>query len=150
MPGPFEPIVPKSAIQPAQDYLDTPSLERGPWEARLRGFGAGALEGLRGQTSPANLVGLLASGVGGRAIPALKGAAGAVGGLARAIPRGFQAAEELPALGSAMAEFTPSGGEALYNAGKEVVKHSTPGAKLAEEAPNYLDMFNRAKAQRGF
>ena len=78
------PLVPPSVIKPAQDAIDTPTADRGPWEARLRGFGAGALEGLRQQTSPLGLAGLAAS-----AIPA--GVMGRVaGGAAKVAPEAIQ------------------------------------------------------------
>ncbi len=51
--------------KPAQDYLDSPSLSRPPMEARIAGFGAGALEGLRGLTTPLDLAGMAAGAAGG-------------------------------------------------------------------------------------
>lgn len=121
MPGPLDylkqagqflttPVVSKQAIQPMQEALDAPSLERSPMEAQLRGFGAGALEGLRGLTTPLNIGsavmgGSLASGMG-----RLAGAAG----------------EAMPALGQAAAEFAPVGGEAAYNAGRTVQAAADP------------------------
>lgn len=60
--GIFEPLVPQSAIEPLQRKLDQRRLDQSPEEAQLRGFGAGALEGLRGLTSPASLAGLLPGG----------------------------------------------------------------------------------------
>lgn len=97
------PMVPQSAIQPAQDLLDSPSLDRSPLEASIRGFGAGALEGVRGLTTPLNM--------GAMAIPALR----ALGrGRTAAAPMG--PAQPMQTLGEQMAEFTPVGGEAAYNA----------------------------------
>lgn len=52
------PLLPKSTIEPIQDAIDSPSLDRSPLEAGVRGFGAGALEGLRQFTSPLQLAGL--------------------------------------------------------------------------------------------
>jgi hypothetical protein len=53
MPNWFtDPLLPQSAVQPLQDKLTEPSLTQSPWMAALKGFGAGALEGVRGMTSP--------------------------------------------------------------------------------------------------
>ena len=59
MPGVFDPLVPQSAIDPLQELLDRRRLDQSPLEAQVRGFGAGALEGLRGLTSPASLAGMI-------------------------------------------------------------------------------------------
>lgn len=94
------PLVTPEAIKPLQDRLDSPSLERSPMEARIRGFGAGALEGLRGFTSPAEMAGLAALAVPG--IGMMRGAGRvaesaprAIRGLSRAIPA---AGEALPSI----------------------------------------------------
>lgn len=96
MPGPLDalkslygaattPLLPQSAIQPAQDALDSPSLDRSPWQARLGGFAAGALGGLRNLTTPANIAGLalddlpVAYGA-SKLLKMAPGAAGAVSG----------------------------------------------------------------------
>ena len=79
------PLIPEAPVRRAQEYLDTPTLEREPWEARLRGFGAGALEGLRGLSSPAEL-----AGIGAMAIPG----AGAAGGIGRGMARASRMAPE--------------------------------------------------------
>ena len=50
------PLVPETAVAPAVASLTTPKLDQSPWMARLKGFGAGALEGVREQTSPLNLI----------------------------------------------------------------------------------------------
>jgi hypothetical protein len=60
MPNWFtDPLLPQSAVQPIQDKLTEPSLTQSPWMAALKGFGAGALEGVRGLTSPAMIGGML-------------------------------------------------------------------------------------------
>jgi len=111
MPGPLDylksaynfattPLVPKSAIEPAQEALDAPSLDRSPMEARLRGFGAGALEGLRGFTSPL-AIGSMVMGA-----PEL-GAARSAANIARGV-------ESL----APAAEFVPQGAEAAFNAAR--------------------------------
>ncbi len=115
MPGPLdylkkagqfvnEPLVPKSAIEPMQEALDAPSLERSPMEARLRGFGAGALEGLRGLTSPLS-IGTMFMGM-----PEL--------GAAKGVARGMQAAESL----APAAEFVAPGAEAAFNAARPAAR----------------------------
>jgi hypothetical protein len=48
-------IVPQSVLQGLQGAIDNPTLDRQPWEAQLQGFGAGALEGLAGLLTPANI-----------------------------------------------------------------------------------------------
>lgn len=59
MPNPlFEPLVPSSAIRPLQDELERRKLDQSVAEAQLKGFGSGALEGLRSLTSPAVLGGM--------------------------------------------------------------------------------------------
>ncbi len=67
-------VIPQEYIDPALDAIDSPSLERSPWEARLRGFGAGAVQGLRDSITPANMLMALTG----------TGAANAVGQAARA------------------------------------------------------------------
>ena len=57
-----EPLVPEAPVRRLQEQIDAPTLERAPWEARARGFGAGALEGLRGLTSPLSLASMLPVG----------------------------------------------------------------------------------------
>jgi len=140
MPGPFrfpipadfaglsEPLIPEAPVRKLQDAIDSPSLERSPWEARLRGFGAGALEGLRQQTSPANLAALAANaipGVGGglRGLRSAKALPAALSGLRGAAPAVSEVAPTAAMLGETAAEFAPVGGEAAYNAGRQVVKH---------------------------
>jgi hypothetical protein len=85
------PLVPKSAIQGTQDKLEQPKLDQSPFMAGLKGFGSGALEGLRGQTSPLNLAGIAAMMIPG---------AGLVG-------RGAKAASEVPEALSGLANITP-------------------------------------------
>ena len=72
----IEPLLPAEAIKPLQDSIDSPTGDYSPWEARLRGFGAGALEGLRQQTDPLSLAALAAPAAG----KAVKGVLGLVKG----------------------------------------------------------------------
>lgn len=93
--GLVTPMVPKRAIQPVQDWIDSPTGDYGPVEARLRGFGAGALEGLRGFTTPVDVAAAaLPIGLIGRGMRNLgrgaQNAPEAIQGLQRAIP------DELP------------------------------------------------------
>src|SRR3990167_1721983 len=87
------PLVPNSAIKPAQDALDTPTLRRSPLEAALRGFGSGALEELRGFSSPLSLAGLAAPAAGSLvrgglgAMRAARGGQQALGALQKAAQR---------------------------------------------------------------
>lgn len=79
MPGIFDPLIPQSWIDPLQQRLDQRRLDQSPEEARLRGFGAGALEGLRGLSSPASLAGLLPGGAAAKLLQFAPKAARAVG-----------------------------------------------------------------------
>ena len=157
MPGIYDflttPLVPEAPVRRLQEQIDAPTLDRSPWEARARGFGAGALEGLRGLTSPLSLAGMVPLGRAASMAPR------AVQGLSRAIQRGgptLDLVEDAPAvaqampnmgavddmigalrynlakipgkagprtpptetLGTQLAEFTPRGGEAAYNAAR--------------------------------
>lgn len=95
MPGIFEPLVPQTAIDPMQKWLDQRRLDQSPEEAQLRGFGSGALEGLRSLTSPINLAGMLP---GGAAAKLLKFAPRA----ARAMGPSMEVLEDLPGVAQAM------------------------------------------------
>ncbi len=161
------PLVPEAPVRAMQERMTTPTLDQSPLGARLRGFGAGALEGLRSLTSPAQLASLAAMvpGVGGlgavgkgaeaaaglreamltpeqtaavttaakdilnpgtarmmemmhrEASPTFKALEQAgtfagdrtIGGLTRAL------APRAETLGETTAEFTPQGGEGIYN-----------------------------------
>jgi hypothetical protein len=97
MPGPLrsawdfanKPLLPQGAVQPAQDALQARQGDSVPW-AQAKGFGSGALEGLRDLTSPLNLAGIATLPFGGGA------AAGAARGAAEAGPalRGLGAVGE--------------------------------------------------------
>lgn len=50
------PLVPEGVIEPTVNTLTEPRLTQSPMTARIKGFGAGILEGLRDQTSPINLL----------------------------------------------------------------------------------------------
>lgn len=104
------PLVPQSAIQPAQQAMTTPRAGESPAWAQVKGFGAGALEGLRGLTSPAQLAGLAALGMGG--------GAPTMGRAVEAAPEALSALQNTP-LGARLAEFAPKGGEEVYNLSRE-------------------------------
>lgn len=57
MPGFFDSIIPQEWLDPLQAQLEKRSLDQTPFDARLKGFGAGALQGLRDLVTPANAVG---------------------------------------------------------------------------------------------
>jgi len=85
MPNPLDflttPIISKQAIKPTQDLIENPSKAYGPVESRVRGFASGALEGLRGLTTPLD--------IGSAILPELAGlgkGAKAVSGLSRSFP----------------------------------------------------------------
>ena len=61
---------PKSWIDTAQESLDERSLDQSPLEAQIKGFGSGALEGLKGLMGQDDIVGLpvmgMAAGMGAK------------------------------------------------------------------------------------
>jgi hypothetical protein len=64
-----KPLLPQSAIQGLQDSLTEPKLDQSPLMAQVKGFGAGALDGIRNLTSPGDLLaltGLASAAVGPR------------------------------------------------------------------------------------
>lgn len=72
-------LVPDEAIAGLTNAIDQPTLDRTPWEARLQGFGAGALEGVADLVTPMNMataavpagLGMMAGRAVGRVIPAM-------------------------------------------------------------------------------
>lgn len=93
-------VIPQSVIQPTQDSLTEPHLDQSPTMARIKGFGAGALQGLRDQLTPSNIAAAampalpganprflgLAQKLLSRAPEAAEGASQAILGLSRALP----------------------------------------------------------------
>ena len=68
-------VVPQAVTRRAQNAIDDPTAEYDPWEARLRGFTAGALGGAADELSPLG-IGSMAMGAGaasqlGRVAPKL-------------------------------------------------------------------------------
>lgn len=162
MPNPLEllkkagtwattPLVKPQMVQPAQDAIDSPSLDRSPGMARLQGFGAGALGGLAGMTSPMDIAGMAAGpalgalknlGRGAQAAsrmaptldvvepnvvrqvaPALDDVDSLIGDMRRnlaRVPNSRAQAPHMETLGERAAEFTPVGGEGMYNAGRSM------------------------------
>lgn len=96
-----EPLIPKGPVDWLANQVDKRSLEQTPMMARLKGFGAGALEGLRSLTSPLQLAAFAA--------PYL---------------RGSRAVAEVPAAMEGLAGYVPAaeyvaqGGEEAYNAAR--------------------------------
>lgn len=121
-----KPLIPEEPVRKLQEQIDPRSLEQSPWVARLRGFGAGALEGLRNLSSPAQLANIASV-----AIPMMGAyrAPKAVQGLAEAISDAAPAAQTL---GELLPEYTPRGGEALYNIGRQMTPRTS--SPLAESA----------------
>lgn len=74
------PLVDEETIAPYQDALDHPTLERSPMEARLRGFGAGAMEGVRSMTDPLSIASFAIPGM-HSLMGAARGAEGIAGGV---------------------------------------------------------------------
>jgi len=157
--GANTPVIPQETIQPWQDALDHPTLDRSPMEASLRGFGAGAMEGVREQLTPFNLMAAsvpLASklaSVGGRAVGSGVESGAALAGLRKAAPtidliepanikQVMPSMSDVDALtgdmqrnlakiagrnrppiqtaGERFPDFTPKGGEYMYNAGRDL------------------------------
>ena len=110
----------------AATAITTPTLSQSPTMAKLKGFGAGALQGaghlLSDMTKPLNIgIGAASGGLGGLLDSgAAGGASEAAGALA---PRMFNPVAET--LGEVAPDFTPVGGEGLYNAGKAAAKPAT-------------------------
>ena len=130
MPNDFmqTPLMPQSWIQGTQDKLTQPHLDQSPAMARLKGFGAGALSGIRDLTQPSSIVALasllgpgMTKGMGMGEPPAIS--AGPLQGLARAVPGqpGEASTYTGPVqetLGEIDPAMTPVGGEGMFNAAR--------------------------------
>lgn len=131
-----EPLVPEEPVRKLQEKMTTPVLDENPLWAQVKGFGAGALEGLRGQTSPLNIASNLAMLIPGAGVVGRGGAAlaeapqaaaqfgkagGAMAGLAEAAPQALHD----------VAEFAPVGGESAWNAARGVAEKVTDPAEAA-------------------
>lgn len=102
-------LIPDSMAQPVEDAIDHPTLDRSPLEASLRGFGAGALEGLRQQVTPLNALALLTGSEGGSAVKSLTG-------LGKAAPGASSAVQGAASAGRAMGT-SAAGAADLLNPG---------------------------------
>lgn len=116
------PLVPQQAIQGLQDSLTEPHLDQSPTMARIKGFGAGALDGLRSLTTPESLmaIGGLAMGArGGGEMPSMPQEGPALGlpQFSQLAPRSHLPVQET--LGEVHPDFTPMGGEGLFNAARK-------------------------------
>ena len=77
-----DPLMTEVAKRNMQNSIDSPTLDRGVLEAQIRGFGAGALDGIQELTTPLNLASLLAGGTAG----ALRRAPSQITTLGRIVP----------------------------------------------------------------
>ena len=126
----------------AADAIDSPSVERSPMEARVRGFGAGALQGLAGMSTPLNIgmAAMPAMGAmmrGGQAakrlapaldlidtptpkqvMPGADDVNALIGDLRRNLAKVPSRRPPMETLGEVNPQFTPVGGEGIYNAGQ--------------------------------
>lgn len=144
------PMVPQGAIQPAQDMMDTPSLDRSPMAARLGGFGAGALEGARSLTTPLNMAGM----IGGPALGALKGVRGARQLASKMTPM-MDIVEDIPTpqVAPSMDDVGALIGDMQRNLARVPSKRPTPVETLGEVAPEYTPvggegMFNMSRVDK--
>ena len=133
------PLVPKSAIQGTQDYLEEPQLEQSPWMARMKGFGSGALEGLRGLTSPINLAGIASMGIGGGVGAGARMAEEApalVSGVSRAMPAFSRITPDLVEAGQGIRQALPTAADtsALEGLLKYGLAKVPQGSGIASEA----------------
>jgi hypothetical protein len=104
-------VVPQRFTDAAADSVDSPTADRAPWEARMRGFGAGAIEGAADQLNPLNIIASL--------VPGYRAVRGAWG-----IGKGAQAAA---GVGRAV-EGAAAGGRAIERA-------AAPTLDIIEHAP---------------
>lgn len=156
----INPLVPKQAIKPLQGLMDTPremdegggigdalgaipDVARGLWnnpKETLGGFGAGALEGLRGQTSPLNLAALTPWG------KMAKGARGLMS-------LGEEAPVALQGLRGALPALTEQGaGQAASHAARDMVNptsFSTMDKMFQENNPIFRQMQEAGQFSRG-
>lgn len=119
------PLVPQvgQAADSAAQAMTTPKLDESPMMAKLKGFGAGALQGaghlISDQTSPLNLA-LMAT-----SMPKL-GSLGKIG-----IAKTPALAPAAETLGELNPMFTPVGGEGMFNLGKKTLAKVTDPAEAA-------------------
>src|SRR5213593_3770817 len=128
------PLVPQSAIQSTQESLEQPQLDQSPWMARLKGFGSGALEGLRRQTSPLNLAGIAGTALG--AGPLLRGGsalAEGAGALSEITPDLVEAGQGIKQVMPTMADTEALTGLLKYGLAK-VPQAARTGLDIASEA----------------
>ena len=111
-----EPLVPQN---PAIERLAQPGLEDSPGWAMAKGFGSGALEGLRQQTSPLNLGAAALSAVPmGAALRGLRGASQIGRGLAQVTPDLVEAAPMARQVMPAAEDVNALLGQMRYNMAK--------------------------------
>ena len=131
-----EPLVPPS---PTVERMAQPGLQDTPAWARIKGFGSGALEGLRQQTSPLNLGAAAVSALPmGAMLQGLRGASqigripGVARGLARITPDLVEAAPVARQVMPAAEDVSALMGQMRYN----MAKIPRPGAGPTQMRPN--------------
>ncbi|SRR5258708_2794978 len=96
-----QPLIPEAPMRRAQEAMTTPHLDESPLWAKTKGFGAGALEGLRNMVTPLGIASL--------AIPGAEAGEGVEAGVqaARGMSPTMDLLGELPAARQMM----PTGGD---------------------------------------
>lgn len=115
-----KPLIPQESIQGMQDSLTEPHLDQSPFMASVKGFGAGALTGLRNLSTPTNITALA-----GIALGAHGGPGKPPQGEPSMNPLGVREPYPLakygePWLRTSDPEFVPPGGEGQWN---EIYQH---------------------------
>jgi hypothetical protein len=98
-------LIPQSAVTSAQNAITTPRLDESPTWAKIKGFGAGALQGLRDQITPLGIAALVAGTGAGAGMRALTGGAEGLEagvGAARAAAPTMELLGEAPAVQQTM------------------------------------------------
>ena len=135
-------LIPQGTVQGAQDAIDSPSLNRSPMEARLRGFGAGALGGAANQISPVGIASVLPMGrmanLGGKALGAMERAPEAFQGLANVTPDLVQAAH-VRQVAPTMQDADAIAGLIKHGAAKIPSSKAVQAAQAAERGPKFYD-----------
>lgn len=115
MPNPLTtPLIPQSWTDAANAWAQ-PGLNTSPTSAMLKGFGAGALQGLRSLSTPLSIAGMVAPGVGDAIAPAeAAGSLMQVAGPTMDLVEPASVAQSLPSMGDTDALI----GQMKYNLAK--------------------------------
>lgn len=149
-----DPLLPKKAIQGTQDWLEQPTEGQSPLMAGIKGFGSGALEGLRNLTTPTSLASIATLPFGGGEAKALGSAADlsqivpdlvqAGQGVKQVAPTAEDAASLIGQLKYGLAKVPKAGANASQNA-----IQGLQGALPAEMVPQGGEAaFNAARAAK--